>query len=83
MKRKLLLAGGLLVSCASVSAAEKVGELTKVFDAPVDKVYAAVVRVAAQHYNLDHAIKEANTVRFFDPETKFMAASSSWVYTAV
>jgi membrane-associated protease RseP (regulator of RpoE activity) len=37
----------------------------KVYDGPVDRVYAAVVQVASARYNLKSAVKEAYTVNFF------------------
>jgi hypothetical protein len=47
-------------------AKDKEPEVTiEVFDAPIDKAYAAAVQVASVDFNLKAAVKEAYTVNFF------------------
>ena len=50
---------------------------TKTFNVSVDKVYAAVVQVASTSFNLQSAVKEANSVTFFT------GGSAPWVMTVV
>jgi hypothetical protein len=67
MKWRNLLASICMFVCgAMLFAADKSpAPLSKTYDAPIERVYAAVVQVASANYNLKSAVKEGHTVSFF------------------
>jgi hypothetical protein len=67
MKWRNLFASICLFACgAMLFAADKnPAPLSKTLDAPIERVYAAVVQVASADYNLKSAVKEGYTVSFF------------------
>jgi hypothetical protein len=65
----------LSVVCGAKDKAPEV--TTRVFDAPIDKVYAAAVQVASVDFNLKAAVKEAYTVNFF------VSGNAPFVLTAI
>lgn len=56
-----ILAFGTMLLAADKNPAP----LSKTYDAPIERVYAAVVQVASADYNLKAAVKEGHTVSFF------------------
>ncbi len=66
MLRKIVTLIGVL-ACGSLAFAADKNQtpLTKTYDVPIEKVYAAVVQVASRDYNLKSAVKEGYTVSFF------------------
>jgi hypothetical protein len=69
----------LLVSVLSVvcEAKNKGPEITtRVFDAPIEKVYAAAVQAASANFNLKSAVKEAYTVNFFAAGRYYMVLTA-------
>jgi len=67
MRWRNLFASICILACGTMLfAAEKSpAPLSKTYDAPIERVYAAVVQVASADYNLKAAVKEGHTVSFF------------------
>ena len=67
MKWRNLLASICIFGCGTMlfAADKNPAPLSKTYDVPIEKVYAAVVQVASAEYNLKSAVKEGHTVSFF------------------
>ena len=67
MRCQNLFALFCIFACGPVlfAADKNPAPLSKTYDAPIERVYAAVVQVASADYNLKSAVKEGYTVSFF------------------
>jgi len=70
MLNRVLVPLCMLICTSFAFAAEKQAmPLTKVYDMPIEKVYAAVVQVASRDYNVKSAVKDGYSVTFFEGGT--------------
>jgi hypothetical protein len=67
MKWRILFASIWMFACGTMlfAADKNPAPFSKTYDAPIERVYAAVVQVASADYNLKAAVKEGHTVSFF------------------